>query len=191
MSDDEERVNETEEMRIDSAIIKLAEQYAALENRAKAINEEKKQIRENVDKLGIPSLAWQIGVKTVKLYSKTERADFSRGLKRVTTALGERQRELWPEAAERIAQRQAKAKEAADAAKAKAGPDTDTNPRSDPARGGAGKKRQTPAAAVAAGAAASDAALAASIAANEAREQAAGGAMLDGAIADMKGSANG
>lgn len=184
--EDENRgVNMDAETQMDSTIIKLAEQYASLERDAKELNEEKKTIRENVAKLGIGSLAWQIGVKTVKLMDKGERADFQRSYKRVIGALGERQRELWPEEAERIERRKTAAKEKALAAGKGGAPDPDKNPRSDPARGGAGKKPvkggSSPAAAVKAGAQASDAAVAEQIAKVTASEQTVGEAILAGA----------
>lgn len=146
-SEDDPRLNESAEQQIDSTIIKLAEQYASLEQRAKALNEEKKNIREQADKIGITSLAWQIGVKTVKLMDKGERMDFMRGFRRVTGVLGDRQRELFPEDAERIARRKAAAEEKA--AKQPRSPQqldaqTNKNPRSNPDSGGAGKKRGRP-----------------------------------------------
>jgi hypothetical protein len=137
-------VNMEAEQQIDSTIIKLAEQYASLEKRAKELNEEKKHIREQADKIGISSLAWQIGVKTVKLMDKGERADFQRGYKRVITVLGERQRELWPEDADRIQKRKDAATAKAKVTGKEGAPDPDKNPRSDPASGGAGKKRGRP-----------------------------------------------
>lgn len=184
-------MNETPDQQIDSVILKLAEQYASLERRAKELNEEKKEIRENVDRLGIPSLAWQIGVKTVKLFSKGEREDFNRGLRRVVSVIGERQRELFPDDMERIEKRQAAAKAAKAKLTGKEGaPNPDTNPRSNPKSGGAGKKKPnggvSPSQAVAAGAQASDAALAEQIAKRDAAEQEAGGTYLDGSIERMK-----
>lgn len=184
--------NEPADLHIDSTIIKLAEQYASCERRSKAINDERKLIRDNAEKLGIPSLSFQHGVRMVKLMTKGERADYSAGLKRVVAVIGERQAELFPDDAERQRKREEKA--AAEAAKQprsqeELDAETNKNKRSDPKAGGAGKGKKGakdnvvplkgPAEAVADGAKAGDAFLAEQIAKNQQAEQQEGEKALD------------
>lgn len=149
MADDETDLeNLPIDMKVDDTILKLAEQYVGYENRAKAINKDKAAVREQADKIGIPSLAWQIGVRMVKMMDTRERRDFERGFKRVTGVLSKNADTLFPEDIER--QKKRAAKKAADLAKAgKETPEqqerrvaADANPRSDPKRGGAGKAKK-------------------------------------------------
>jgi hypothetical protein len=199
MTDDDEDHgdNRPEDMKIDDTILKLAEQYVGLENRARQINKDKAAIREQADKIGVPSLAWQVGVRMVKIMDVKERADFSRGFKRVTSVLSKAAETLFPEDLARQEKRRAREAEAKAKALAAAGKDTpeqqerrlaaDSNPRNNPKRGGAGgvngRKR---AATIKEAAAQSDAALAESIASVQAKEQAEGAAILDGAIDGIK-----
>lgn len=185
--EDENRgVNMDADQQMDATILKLAEQYKDSLDRSAEENEERKTIRDNAEKLGIKSKAFQNGVSIVKMMSKGERTDYMRGFRRILDVLGEKQKELFPEDAERIERRLERQR--AEAAKAKAeakssAADSDKNPRSDPARGGAGKKPgksgSSPAAAVKAGATASDAVLAEQIAKREAAEQAEGAAVFE------------
>lgn len=149
LSDDLENI--PADMKIDDTILKLAEQYVGYENRAKQLNKDKAGVREQADKIGIPSLAWQIGVRMVKIMDLQERRDFERGFKRVTGVLSKNAETLFPEDLERQKKRKDKAKEKAAKAAAAAGKDTpeqqerriaaDNNPRSDPKSGGAGKPK--------------------------------------------------
>lgn len=189
-TDEDRGDNRPEDMKIDDTILKLAEQYVGLENRARQLNKDKAAIREQADKIGVPSLAWQIGVRMVKMMDTGERADFQRGFRRVTTVLSKAAETLFPEDIERQKKRKARKAEAAAKAAAAAGKETpeqqvrrvnaDTNPRSDPKRGGAGKKKPST---IAEAAAASDAALKESIANAEQED---GAKILDTAIDSMK-----
>lgn len=140
--DDDHGDNRTADMKVDDTILKLAEQYVAYENRARQLNKDKAEVRAQADKIGIPSLAWQIGVRTVKIMDAKERADFQRGFKRVTGVLSKNAETLFPEDIARRQKRDAKA--AAKAAKAKESATAQEqrvaadSPRSDPKRGGAG-----------------------------------------------------
>lgn len=140
--DDDHGDNRPDDMKIDDTILKLAEQYVSYENRARQLNKDKAEVRAQADKIGIPSLAWQIGVRTVKIMDAKERADFQRGFKRVTGVLSKNAETLFPEDIARRQKRDAKA--AAKAAKAKESATAQEqrvaadSPRSDPKRGGAG-----------------------------------------------------
>jgi hypothetical protein len=126
---------------IDSTISKLADQYASCDRRSAEINDERATIRANVDKLGIDPKGFVHAVAQVKQMSNGERRDYQASVSRVLSVIGDRQGELYPEYAERIRKREERAAEAA----AKAGrtqeeldAETNANPRSDPAAGGAG-----------------------------------------------------
>lgn len=140
MSDD--RINDPDR-EIDSTIMKLVEQYASCDRRSADINEERATIRSNAEKLGFTSQEFQDGVRRTKKMSKTERDIHERNVNRIVSIAETRQSEFWPAEAERQRKRaERRAADAAEASKGSAGaPDPDTNPRSDPKRGGAGKKK--------------------------------------------------
>lgn len=153
MADEEDGfdgVNGDGKTQIDETIIRLAEQYAASLRRSSEENDERTNIRANATKLGIPSKAFQQGVSMVKLMDPGERKDHQRGLKRMLSVLGDKAKDLFPEDVERQVQRAERRREAAAKTAKEAGAETaeeqerriaaDTNPRSDPKRGGAGKK---------------------------------------------------
>jgi hypothetical protein len=119
---------------MDGTIIKLAESYASCDRRSADINGERANLRETVEKLGIPSKSFQHAVGMVKQMSEGERRDYQVGVNRVLKAISDRQNDLFPEAAERIRKREERNAKVDGAAGA---PDPDTNPRSDPASGGA------------------------------------------------------
>ncbi len=128
--------NEDPDTQIDDTIMKLAEDYASCDRRSAEINDERKTIRENAEKLGIPSKAFQHAVGMVKHMSKGERRDYEEGIARVLRAVGDRQAELFPEAAERIRKREEK-KAAQPRTPAEIDAANQDNPRSDPNNGGA------------------------------------------------------
>lgn len=128
---------------VDSTVLKLAEQYQATVEKSRELNEERANIRENVGKLGIDPKAFQVGLRMAKDMSKGERSDFTGSLDRVLGVLDGKEVDLF--GAEEMRKRDERKKKAEDK-KAKAGRDkaeldkkTDTNPKSDPAKGGAGK----------------------------------------------------
>lgn len=132
--------NETPDEQIDNTIIKLAEQYATCDRKSKEINDERKTIRDNAEKLGIPSKAFQHAVGMVKHMSDGERRDYQVGVNRMLKVIGERQGDLFPQEAEKVKKREERKAEAA----AKAGRSaeelnaaSDANRRSDPNAGGA------------------------------------------------------
>lgn len=140
MSDDE-RINDAE-VAMNRDLMKLVEQYASCDERSKEINDERAELRETADKLGVGAKALMRFVADFKHYTPGELADIKRGYQRMVEAAGDTdvQQQFWPEQAEAARKREErKAKEADEAAVAEAakGPDTDTNPRSDPNSGGA------------------------------------------------------
>lgn len=138
---EEERTNMDAEMKIDSTIDKLADQYASCDRRSAEINEERSTIRENIEKLGIPSKSFVHAVAMVKQMSKGERKDYQSGVNRVLRVISTRQMELYPEETRRQEKREQDAKDKAAEAKSAAGRDPD-HPRSDPKAGGAGKAKK-------------------------------------------------
>lgn len=132
LDEDADRINDVEG-HLDNQMVKLAEQYASCDRRSADINEERKTIRDNAEKLGIPSKAFQHAVGMVKHMSEGERRDYQVGVNRVLKAISDRQNDLFPAEAEKIRKRV----DAAAAEESAKGPDADTNPRSDPNSGGA------------------------------------------------------
>lgn len=195
--------NEDADAQLDAKALKMVEEYVASLNRSKNENGIRGGIRENIVKLGIHSLAFQHELTAQKMMDKADRVDYMAGRRRMGRILADKQHVLFPEEVDRINKRKARAKEKAAKAAAAAGKETpeqqerriaaDSNPRSDPKRGGAGKKAKpvkqsaadraeataernkrlaevkdaSPGATIAAAAKASDAALAESIAAQD------------------------
>lgn len=132
--------NQTADEQVDSTIIKLAEEYASCDRRSAEINDERKTIRDNAEKLGIPSKAFQHAVGMVKHMSDGERRDYQVGVNRMLKVISDRQGDLFPQEAEKIRKReQRKADDAAKAGRTKEemDADSDANRRSDPNAGGA------------------------------------------------------
>lgn len=132
--------NETPDEQIDSTIIKLAEQYASCDRRSAEINDERKTIRDNAEKLGIPSKAFQHAVGMVKHMSEGERRDYTVGMNRVVRAIEGRAQELFPAEAERVRKRQENAGNKP-RSEAELNSKTDNDKRSDPKAGGAAKAK--------------------------------------------------
>lgn len=142
---DDDPSNQSEDMKLDSTILKLAGQRASIDRKRKDLNEEARQINATVDKLGIVPAAFMLGVRLVKGMDKGEQRDFLSGVRRTTRVVGERQAELWPEEAKRVQDRIQRAKDKK-AKQPRSGDEldakTNSNPRSDPKKGGAGKKNK-------------------------------------------------
>lgn len=133
---------------VDATLLKLAEQYQALNVRSRSINDERANIRENVDKLGVSPKAFQVALIMARDLNKGERADYQDSLNRVLGVLDGKEADLF--GAAEIAARDKRAQKRADKAagkptgKAKADAKSDSSPRSDPEAGGAGKRRGRP-----------------------------------------------
>lgn len=152
MANQEAKLDNTD-VKMNKSILSLVEQYATCDARSAELNDERATIRENVEKLGIPSVAFQRFVADQKKMSPGEFRDMQVGYQRLQEAAEAEgidiQGQFWPDlkkAADKRAERKAAAE--AEAKKGSAGaPDPDKNPRSDPAKGGAkprvGKKGET------------------------------------------------
>ena len=123
-------------LQIDEKIRKSVARYVDLEKRAKALNDEKKNEREQMEKLGIHPRAYQDEVRNFKLYDEAERTAYMASRRRMAEVLTVAEGDLF---AEEIAARQERAAKKAKVTGKEGAIDSDTNPRSDPARGGAGR----------------------------------------------------
>jgi hypothetical protein len=121
---------------VDSTILKLAEQYQSTLVRSRDLNDERKVIRENVDKLGIDPKAFQVALMMTRDMTSGERQDYTGSLNRVIGVLDGKEADLF--GADEVAKRDKRAQRKADKAAKAAGTSTDDNPRSDPKKGGAG-----------------------------------------------------
>lgn len=142
LEQDMDKVND-QERKLDNQIMKLVEQYASCDRRSAEINDERKQIRDNAEKLGFASSEFQEGVKRSKKMTKTERDVYEEHVGRIVGIVEGKQAELWPSQAEKNQKREER--KAEKVAKEPRGGDeldaaTDANPKSDPAAGGAGKR---------------------------------------------------
>ena len=128
---------------MNKTLMKLVEEYANCDHKSAELNEQRANIRENIEKLGVPPKAFMRFVADQKQMSPGEFRDMQAGYERMQEAAEAEgidiQGQFWPglkKAAEKRAERKAAAE--AEANKGKAGaPDPDKNPRSDPAKGGA------------------------------------------------------
>jgi len=131
-----DRINDVE-AKIDSQLLALATEYVTLEKRVKAINDEKKLIREKAERLDQHPTAFRTAISWVKLFANGDRISVLSSFHRMIHVLGDRQGQLFPEQAAKFEERQRKAAEKAAENATLKGPDADTNPRSNPDAGGA------------------------------------------------------
>lgn len=145
--------NEDADAQLDAKAIKLVREYVGSLNRSKNENTIRGGIRETIVKLGINSLSFQHELTAQKMMTPEDRRDYMAGRRRMGRILAT-EPGMFAEEQELIKKRKAKAKEKAAKAAAAAGKETpeaqerriaaDSNPRSDPKNGGAGKKRGRP-----------------------------------------------
>jgi hypothetical protein len=125
---------------VDKQINKLADRYAACDRQSAELNKERKDIRDDAEKLGITSKAFQHAVNMVKNMTEGERRDYQTGVNRTLKAIGERQGDLFPEQARKNREREER-RAAEEANKPRSEEElnaqTDANRRSDPDAGGA------------------------------------------------------
>lgn len=186
METDPSKINDADRQ-IQGKVYEEAQKYAETRTKSRALNKERAASRAKIDEMGIRTDAYQTGIRLIKDLSVGERADFMRDLNLILGVLGKRQSDLFPEEALKAAKREEDRKKKAQEEKTAAGRLPD-HPRSDPAKGGAGKTAEPaapskvvqlkPGEATKAGAAASDAALQASIKAVSEREAADGEEVL-------------
>lgn len=190
-------------------ILKFAEETQASLTRSSNENEIRANIRENVEKLGIDSKAFQVAVRMAKGMTPGERQDYQTSITDTLEAIDGHESDLF--GAAEIAARDKRAQKRADKAAGKPTPPSkadaksDKAKRSDPKSGGAGKKgKDKPAAADTApgqdevivddgegppGETGDEMIKRVSAKKNAEREQREGGAVLDQKIADVKAAA--
>lgn len=135
MTDDPNYINDPDRQ-LASNIDKLGDRYSGSHKRSRTENSERSQIRARAKELGIRTDAFQVGVRIVKDLTANERKDFLRDLDLIVKTLGARQADLFPDEALRAAKREA-SKGNKPRTPAELDANTDTNPASDPANGGA------------------------------------------------------
>ncbi len=134
---DADRINDLD-AKIDSDLLKIAEEYVECENQAKALNERKKSLREKAERLEQHPTAFRTAIMWVKLFSNADRISVLSSFHRMIGILGDRQKDLFPEQVKKLEERAAK-KMAKDGGRTQSELDaaTDTSERSDPNVGGA------------------------------------------------------
>lgn len=120
-----------------ATLFDLAKQYRASQVRSANENDIRTDIRETVEKLGLDSKSFQDSIRMELELTEGDRLDYVNGLQEMQEVLRDKATDLFGEEEmrkkeERIKKRQERA------AAASAPPSTDSNPRSDPKRGGAG-----------------------------------------------------
>lgn len=178
MTENPDEINDADRQ-IAQVIYNEGQDYAERNKASKIANKARAESRERIKQIGIRTDAYGLAIKHIKDLSPREQAEWLEHYTLTMKVMGKRQAELFPEEALKIAKREADRKKREEAAKAKAaedatlkGVDPDTNPRSDPAKGGAGKaKAKQPATTLKEATAASDAAIKESLAAVEAEKK--------------------
>lgn len=144
MEMDPEKINDAERQ-VEAKIFEIGSAYAESNAADKVKNKKRAENRKKIGDLGLRVDAYQIGVKIVKDLTTEEIKDYLRDLKLVVKVLGGRQAELFPEEKLKAEARSQRAKDRAKKLTGKEGaPDPDSNPRSDPKSGGAGKRPRKP-----------------------------------------------
>ncbi len=139
MNNNPDEINDAQRY-VESVLFKEGQDYAERNKRSKVENKGRAESRKRVKETGVNVNAYHTAVRLIKDLSARELKEWRRDLDITLKVLGSKQTELFPEEALKSAKREAdrKAREAEE--KTKRGVDADTNPRSDPNRGGAAKK---------------------------------------------------
>lgn len=138
--DDEGEIMHGANMQIDDKIRKSVARTVDLMKRRKNLNDEIKEEREQMEKIGVHPRAYQDEVRNFKLYDESERSLYMASRKRMQEVLAPVEESLF---SEEIAERKKKAerKAAKDGNKPRTPAEIDAanadNPRSDPNAGGA------------------------------------------------------
>lgn len=153
MEDDPELINDPDRQ-LEAKVVKQAEKYQQSRLRSKSENSIKAEGRKEIDKLGFRTDAYQASLRVARDLTPAEQKQYVRDFRFFLKVFADKQLQLWPEdAALAVARAKRKAERKAKDA-AKAGGETpeqqvrrlaaDSNPRSDPKRGGAGKAKKAP-----------------------------------------------
>lgn len=175
MTENPEEINDADRQ-IAQVIWNEGQAYAENNQVSKKQNKARAESRERIKGTGIRPDAYALAIKHIKDLSTRERTAFLDDYKLVMKTMGSRQAELFPEESLKIAKREADRKRREDEDKKKAaeaatlaGVNPDTNPRSNPDSGGAGKRKaKQPPTTLKEASAQSDAAVQASLAAVQA-----------------------
>lgn len=145
MTENPDEINDADR-HVQQVIFNEGQDYAERNKASKIANKARADSRERIKQIGIRTDAYGLAIKHIKDLSPREQAEWLEHYILVMKTMGKRQAELFPEEALKIAKREADRKKREDDAKKKAaeestrrGVDADTNPRSDPKNGGAGK----------------------------------------------------
>lgn len=128
------------EAQIEATLFKQGQEYAARNQRSKAENKGRAEGRAKIKELGMNPSAYAQAIKLIKDLTPAELKDWKRDFELTLKVMGSKQRELFPD--EQLAA-EARIQRAKDKAAGKPrGKDeldakTDTDPKSDPAAGGA------------------------------------------------------
>lgn len=129
---------------VDSTVLKLAEQYQSCNVRSRELNDERKVIRENVDKLGIDPSAFTVALAMVRDKTPGERQDYQNSLNRVLGALDGKEVDLFGQAdidaRNKRADKRAERDQKKGTSREQQDDKSDKNKRSNPDAGGAGKR---------------------------------------------------
>lgn len=122
-----------------ATLFDLAKQYRASQVRSANENVIRNDIRETVEKLGLDDKSFQDSIRMELELTEGDRLDYVNGLKEMQEVLRGKATDLFGEEEMRKKEERIKKREErAAAAAAGAAASTDSNPRSDPKRGGAG-----------------------------------------------------
>lgn len=141
METDPTKINDADR-RLAASIEALGEFAGASNKRQKAENKLRSENRAKVKELGVGTYAYQIAIKICKDMTESERKEFLRDLDILVKILGPKQKDFF---ADDLIKAELRAKKRQDAASKEGRTDaelnakTDTDPKSDPKKGGAGK----------------------------------------------------
>jgi hypothetical protein len=140
METDPDKINDRDRQ-LQQSILREGQSYAARNARSKAENKGRAESRAKIKELGMDPNAFHTAAGLVKRFTPTQLKDWLRDFNTTMDVLTAQQAELFPEelAAARKREDAAKQRESAKVTGKEGAPDPDTNPRSDPKRGGAGK----------------------------------------------------
>lgn len=141
MEEDPAKINDADRQ-IQARLYEQAQSYAETRVQSRKLNKQRAESRAKIMEMGFRSDSYQTGIRIIKDLSARERDDFMRDLNLILKVLGSRQADLFPEEALKAAKREEQRKaENQPKPPAEADAKSDANPRSNPAKGGAGKKK--------------------------------------------------
>jgi len=171
---DPDKINDADRQ-IEATILKQGQDYAARNQRSKAENKGRAESRARIKEIGMDTNAYATAVRLIKDKTQDELKAWRRDFELTLKVMGSKQKELFPEEqlkAEARIQRQQEKKDGKPRGKKDLDAQTDANKRSDPSSGGAQVDLEE------------------AIAAQTAKEQAEGDALLEGKSAAWRAGYN-